>query len=328
MIITQAPYRISFAGGGTDLPAFCRDEPGAVISTAIDRHMYVTVGTRFENTIRVAYSTTEIVETLAQLKHSLVREALRVTGLDRSLEITTIGDVPAGTGMGSSSALTVGLLAALYAYQGRIASPEELARLACEIEIERVGHPIGRQDQYISAYGGLQYLRFNPDQTVDVEPVPCSRETLHALEERLLLVYTGSTRDANEILKAQKSATASKLGVLRRMRDLAGEMRDALTGPQGPDLGHFAELLREGWELKRTVVSAISTDMVDEWYRRARAAGARGGKLLGAGGGGFLLLMAEPEHHDAIRETLGRPKELPVSFDPRGARVIFIGNRS
>lgn len=328
MIITQAPYRISFAGGGTDLPAFCRDEPGAVISTAIERHMYVTVGPRFENTIRVAYSTTEIVETLSELKHGLVREALHMAGLDRSLEITTIGDVPAGTGMGSSSALTVGLLAALYAYQGRIVGPEELARQACEIEIERVGSPIGRQDQYISAYGGLQYLRFNPDQSVDVEPVPCSRGTLQALEDRLLLLYTGATRNANEILAQQTSATESKLDVLRRMRDLAGEMRDALSGSQSADLGHFAELLHEGWELKRSVVSSISTDAVDEWYRRARAAGAGGGKLLGAGGGGFLLLMAEPECHDAIREALGRPQELPVSFDDRGARVIFIGRRS
>jgi D-glycero-alpha-D-manno-heptose-7-phosphate kinase len=328
MIITQAPYRISFAGGGTDLPAFCRDEPGAVISTAIDRHMYVTVGDRFDETIRVAYSKTEIVDSPSELKHSLVREALSLMGLDRSLEISTIGDVPAGTGMGSSSALTVGLLAALYAYQGQIASPEALARQACEIEIERVGSPIGRQDQYISAYGGLQYLRFNPDQTVDVEPVPCSRRTLRDLEDRLLLFYTGATRDANSILKEQSGATASKLEVLRRMRDLAGEMRDVLTRPEGADLEHFAELLHEGWELKRTVVSAISNGRVDEWYRSAREAGARGGKLLGAGGGGFLLVMAEPEHHEAVRDALGRPKELPVSFDPRGARVIFIGNRS
>jgi len=257
MIITQAPYRISFAGGGTDLPAFYRGEPGAVISTAIDRHMYVTVGERFDDTIRVAYSKTEIVDTPSELKHSLVREALSLTGLDRSLEISTIGDVPAGTGMGSSSALTVGLLAALYAYQGRIAGPEELASQACEIEIERAGSPIGRQDQYISAYGGLQYLRFNPDQTVDVEPVPCSRRVLHDLEERLLLFYTGSTRDANTILKTQSGVTGSKLDVLRRMRDLAGEMRDTLTGPGGADLEHFAELLHEGWELKRTVVSTI-----------------------------------------------------------------------
>jgi len=327
MIISQAPYRISFAGGGTDLPAFCENEPGAVISTAIDRHMYVTVGPRFEDTIRVAYSTTEIVETVAQLKHSLVREALYATGLEKSLEITTIGDVPAGTGMGSSSALTVGLLAALYAFQGRMAGPEKLARLACEIEIDKVGSPIGRQDQYISAYGGLQYLRFNPDQSVDVEPIPCSAATLRALESRLLLFYTGETRSANTILEQQNEATASKLDVLRRMRDIAGEMRDILTRPGTVDVNEFAEALHEGWELKRSVVASISTGAVDDWYRAARRAGARGGKLLGAGGGGFLLLMAEPERHEAIREALGRPKELPVIFDARGARVAFIGNR-
>lgn len=328
MIITQAPYRISFAGGGTDLPAFCRDEPGAVISTAIDRHMYVTVGERFDDSIRVAYSKTEIVNAPSELKHSLIREALDLTGLDRSLEISTIGDVPAGTGMGSSSALTVGLLAALYAHQGRITSQEELASQACEIEIDRLGSPIGRQDQYISAYGGLQYIRFNTDQSVDVEPVPCSRKTLRALEERLLLFYTGGTRDANSILKQQSGATASKLDVLRRMRDLAGEMRDALMQPDASNLDHFAELLHEGWELKRSVVDSISNGLVDEWYSKAREAGAGGGKLLGAGGGGFMLVMAAPDRHEAIRAALAHPKELPVSFDPRGARVIFIGNRS
>jgi D-glycero-alpha-D-manno-heptose-7-phosphate kinase len=299
-----------------------------VISTSIDRHMYVTVGERFDDSIRVAYSRTEIVDSPSELKHDLVREALSLTGLDRSLEISTIGDVPAGTGMGSSSALTVGLLAALYAHQGRIVGPEDLASQACEIEIERLGSPIGRQDQYISAYGGLQYFRFNPDQTVDVEPVPCSRRTLRELEERLLLFYTGMTRDANTILTEQSGATASKLDVLRRMRDLAGEMRDALTRPDGADLEHFAELLHEGWEHKRSVVSTISNGLVDQWYASARKAGAGGGKLLGAGGGGFLLVMAAPDRHEAVRDALGHPKELPVSFDPRGARVIFIGNRS
>ena len=268
------------------------------------------------------------MEAPAQLKHEIVREALQTTGLSRALEITTIGDVPAGTGMGSSSALAVGLLTALYAYRGRSVGPEQLAREACEIEIDRIQSPIGKQDQYAAAYGGLQYIRFNPDETVDVEPVPGSRALLDALEARMLLFYTGQKRSANDILSKQSDATEDKRGVLRRMRDLAGEMRDALTADDGHDLTTFGELLHEGWQLKRSLVAEISTPVVEEWYARARTAGALGGKLLGAGGGGFLLLLAEPDRHAAIREALGHPKELPVRLDPRGSRVIFIGARS
>ncbi|MBW2422065.1 MAG: GHMP kinase [Deltaproteobacteria bacterium] len=328
MIIAQTPYRISFAGGGTDLPAFYREEPGAVLSTAIDRHMYVTVGSRFDDTIRVAYSKTEIVDSPKELQHTIVREALATVGLDRSLEITTIGDVPAGTGMGSSSSLTVALLTALYAYRGKIASPEILASEACNIEIDRLQSPIGRQDQYIAAYGGLQYIRFNPDDSVQVEPVPCAASTLAQLEERLLLFYTGETRDANAILKKQSVATEKKLETLCRMRDLAGAMREALAGHGGADLEGFGDLLHEGWELKRSIVSSISTSLVDDWYAKARAAGARGGKLLGAGGGGFLLIFADPDRHEAIRSALGKPRELPVGLDPLGSRIIFIGKRA
>lgn len=328
MIIAQTPYRISFAGGGTDLPAFYREEPGAVLSTAIDRHMYVTVGSRFDDTIRVAYSKTEIVDHPDQLQHTIVREALATVGLERSLEITTIGDVPAGTGMGSSSSLTVALLNALYAYQGKRTSPETLARQACSIEIDRLKSPIGRQDQYIAAYGGLQYIRFNPDDSVHVEPVPCSSKTIAELEARLLLFYTGETRSANEILSQQSNDTKKKLEILRRMRDLAEAMRDALAGDDGADLTLFGELLHEGWALKRSVVSTISTALVDDWYARARAAGARGGKLLGAGGGGFLLIFAEADRHEAIRSALGSPRELPVGLDPLGSRIIFIGKRA
>lgn len=328
MIISQTPYRISFAGGGTDLPAFYREEPGAVLAIAIDRHMYVTVGSRFEETIRVAYSTTEIVDSPADLKHSIVRAALDVVGLERALEITTIGDVPAGTGMGSSSSLAVGLLTALFAYRGRVVAPEELARLACEIEIDRLEHPIGRQDQYISAYGGLQYIRFNPDDSVHVQPVPCSAATLRGLEERLLLFYTQQTRSANQILAEQAREIEAQRDALRELRDLAGQMRDALVGERGPDFELFGDLLHSGWERKRGLVRGISTERVDDWYARARAAGASGGKLLGAGGGGFLLIMADPDRHEAVRAALGRPRELEVGVDPRGSRVIFIGGRA
>ena len=215
MIISQTPYRVSFAGGGTDLPAFYRQEHGAVLSTTIDQHMYVTIHRRFEPTIRVSYSRTEMAGTLDEVQHDLVREAMRQVEIDEPLEITTIGDVPAGTGMGSSSSLTVGLLNALYAHRHQVVSPSALAEQACRIEIDILKKPIGRQDQYAAAFGGLNYIRFNPDDTVDVEPVPCRAETLAELEQRTLLLYTGQTRDANQILERQSSGTADRMGVLR-----------------------------------------------------------------------------------------------------------------
>jgi len=324
MIISQTPYRVSFAGGGTDLPAFYRQEFGAVLSTTIDQHIYVTIHRRFEPTIRVSYSRTELASTLEEVQHELVREAMRRVEIDEPLEITTIGDVPAGTGMGSSSSLTVGLLAALYGYRHRVVSPRLLAEQACRIEIDVLGKPIGRQDQYAAAFGGVNYIRFNADETVDVEPVPCRAEALRELEQRILLVYTGQTRDANAILRQQSDATADRMDVLRAMRNLADRMRHALAG-EG-DLDQFAALLHEGWERKRSLGCGISTGHVDEWYEAARRAGAAGGKLLGAGGGGFLLLVAPPWRHRAIREALGRPRELPFRFARHGSRNIFIHN--
>jgi D-glycero-alpha-D-manno-heptose-7-phosphate kinase len=322
MIISQTPYRVSFAGGGTDLPAFYQQEPGAVLSVALAKHMYVTVGHRFESSIRIGYSRTEIAASAEEVEHTIVREALRRTGLRQHLEITTIGDVPAGTGMGSSSTLTVGILNALYAYCGQVVSPERLAQEACEIEIDVLGKPIGRQDQYAAAYGGLNFIRFHADHTVSVEPVPCRAETLVELERRALLVYTSRERQADGILSRQSQGTRDRMGVLREMRDLASDMRQTISG-RG-DLDAFSRQLHQGWELKRSLGFGISDAAIDGWYEAARRAGADGGKLLGAGGGGFLLLLAPPERHDAIREALGRPRELPFQIDRRGSRIIFI----
>jgi D-glycero-alpha-D-manno-heptose-7-phosphate kinase len=324
MIISQTPYRVSFAGGGTDLPAFYEQEWGAVLSVAIDKHMYVTVSPRFEKTIRVAYTRTEIAEKIDQIEHTLARESLRMTELDQHIEITTIGDVPAGTGMGSSSSLTVGLLNALYAYRGQVTSPEALAAKACQIEIDILGKPIGRQDQYAAAYGGVNYIRFHPGHHVDVEPVACRPETITELQNRMLLLYTNQQRDADVILQKQSDGTASKLDVLRSMRDLAAEMRAVLSGPG--DLDEFARLLHHGWELKRSLGFGISVQQVDDWYQTALRCGAQGGKLLGAGGGGFLLLLAPRDAHERIREALGRPRELDLSIDRRGSRIIFISD--
>jgi D-glycero-alpha-D-manno-heptose-7-phosphate kinase len=324
MIISQTPYRVSFSGGGTDLPAFYRQEFGAVLSTTIDQYIYVTIHRRFDSTIRISYSRTEVAETLDEVQHELVREAMRRAEIDEPLEITTIGDVPSGTGMGSSSSLTVGLLAALYGYRHRVVSSELLAEQACQIEIDVLGKPIGRQDQYAAAYGGLNYFRFNPDDTVDVTPVPCRPETMAELEKQIILAYTGQTRDANQILERQSQATVERMDVLRSMRDLAHEMRQALAGDG--DLERFAALLHEGWELKRSLGFGISNDQVNAWYEAARRAGAIGGKLLGAGGGGFLLLVAPPWRHRAIRQALGRPRELPFRIARHGSRLIFVQN--
>jgi D-glycero-alpha-D-manno-heptose-7-phosphate kinase len=324
MVISQTPYRVSFVGGGTDLPAFFRREFGAVLSTTIDQHMYVTIHRRFEPSIRISYSKTETSTTIDEIQHDLVREAMRLAEIDEPLEITTIGDVPAGTGMGSSSSLSAGLLNALYAHLGRVISRQNLAELACRLEIDILKKPIGRQDQYASVFGGLNYIRFNPDDTVDVEPVPCRSETLDELQQRTLLLYTGQTRDADEILRRQSDATADRFSILRQMRDLADEMRRVLAGPG--DLDAFAGLLHVGWELKRSLGCGISFQKVDEWYEAARRNGAQGGKLLGAGGGGFLLLMAPSWRHRAIREALGRPRELPFRIARHGSRNVFIQN--
>ena len=325
MIITQTPYRVSFAGGGTDLPAFYEHEAGAVLSMGVAHHMYVTVSPRFEKTTRVAYTKVEIADGIDNIQHTIAREALRMTGLGEHLEITTVGDVPAGTGMGSSSSLAVGILNALYAYKGQVTSPGQLAEQACEIEIDILKKPIGRQDQYAAAYGGVNYIRFNPDHSVDVEPVPTDPAFLDQLEKHIILLYTDQQRDADSILKKQSEGSADKMSVLRQMRDLAGELRTTMGG-QG-DLDDFGRILHEGWLLKRSLGFGISNAGVDDWYNVARANGAMGGKLLGAGGGGFLLVMAPPECHEAIRTACGRPREIPFRIDRRGSRVIFISDR-
>jgi len=322
MIISQTPYRVSFAGGGTDLPAFYQQEFGAVFSVAVQKHMYVTVGPRFEPSIRAAYSKTETVDDFEGLQHSIMREALRMTKLKNHLEIVTIGDVPAGTGMGSSSTLSVGLLHALHAYNGDMISRHRMAEEACRIEIDILGKPIGRQDQYAAAFGGMNYIRFNPGHTVDVEPIPCRAETIEQLERHMLLLYTNQKRDADSILQKQSDGTKDKMSVLRAMRDLAWEMAKSVSGEA--NLTDFARLLHEGWQLKRSLGFNISDDRIDRWYEAARNNGALGGKLLGAGGGGFLLLFAPPERHDRIREALDRPRELEFKVDRLGSRIIFV----
>ncbi|MDB4076248.1 hypothetical protein N9537_00285 [Porticoccaceae bacterium] len=327
MIISQTPYRVSFAGGGTDLPSFYEKEMGAVLSVGLNQHMYVTVSPRFKASTRIAYTKTEIADSIDDIQHTIAREALRMTGLGKHLEITTIGDVPSGTGLGSSSSLAAGMLNALYAYKGQITSPQQLAEQACQIEIDIIGKPIGKQDQYAAAYGSLNFIAFNPDGSVDVEPVPYRPETIKELESRTLLMYTAQQRSADDILIKQSAGTTQvdTFNTLRQMRDLAVEMKGVISGSGSID--EFARLLNEGWLLKKSLGFGISNTAIDDWYEAAMKAGAQGGKLLGAGGGGFLMLVAPPEKHQAIRDALGNPREIPFEIDRRGSRIIFISDR-
>jgi D-glycero-alpha-D-manno-heptose-7-phosphate kinase len=324
VIITRTPLRISFAGGGTDLPSFYRDYGGgAVTSAAIDRYVHVLVNDKFDRSIRVAYSRTENVDHVDQLQHGLVREAMKVTGVTQSLEIHTIADIPGeGSGLGSSSSLTVGLLNALYAHQGVLRDPHQLAEEACRIEIERLHGTLGKQDQYIAALGGLQYLEFQADDSVRSNPIPLAESERASLSEHLSLYFTGITRKAEGILKGQDARTPMNRESLTRLRALATEARDALVQKDWPQLG---EVLDEGWRIKRGLTEGITSSAIDEYYAQAKKAGAWGGKITGAGGGGFLLVIHPPERSHQIAAALSPMERLPVRIQSEGSRILFVG---
>ncbi|MFC2122900.1 GHMP kinase [Bacteroidota bacterium] len=325
MIITRTPFRISFAGGGTDLPDFYRVEAGAVVSTAINKYMYVIVNQRFTDTIRVSYySRTELVDTVDEVKHPIVREALKLTGITEGIEIASIADVHAGAGLGSSGSFTVGLLNALYAYKGVLKSAKDLAKEACHIEIDILGEPVGKQDQYIAAYGGFRFFQFNPDETVITENIIWSAERKEELVENLLVLYTGDERDASTILQEQKQNTPQedKMVRLRKLRDMAIEIKSRLSGDTPGDV--LGETLRQGWLLKRQLASSISNDKIDKYYQEALDAGALGGKVSGAGGGGFLLLYCPQPKQAAVKEALSQLKELKFALEPEGSKIIYV----
>lgn len=325
MIISRTPFRISFAGGGSDLPSYYRGARGAVVSSTIDQSMYVTVNERFDDTIRVSYTKTEIVSRPDDLQHEIVRACLRKLEIERKVEITTIADIPAGTGLGSSSTLTVGLLNALHAYAHRFAGAERLAKEACEIEIEALSKPIGKQDQYAAAYGGLNYIEFRPDESVLVEPIVCAPATRRRLDESLLLFYTGIRREADVILSEQRQRTEEGKTTerLAKLVGMADELRAALWGNRPRAMG---EILHEAWMVKRKIASGITDPQIDAWYEEARAAGAVGGKLLGAGGGGFLLLYCEPEEQRRLRARMAEVglREVEFALEGEGSRIIFV----
>jgi D-glycero-alpha-D-manno-heptose-7-phosphate kinase len=324
MIITQTPLRISFAGGGTDFRDYYQRSGGRVLSTAIDKYIFVIVKERFDDRIRIGYSRTEMVDAVDNIEHELAREAMRRVGIQRGVEISTMADIPSeGSGLGSSSSVTVGLLHALYAYKGELVTPDRLAREACEIEIDILGKPIGKQDQYIAAYGGLRLIEFAPDESVNVQSVPLSEERRRRFGESLLLFYTGVTRKADNILSEQRDNIESRLRTLDALRVQTGEIYDALTNGTPEGMNRVGRVLDAGWRHKRTLADKISNSEIDTLYERALDAGATGGKIAGAGGGGFLLLFCPPDRQSAVRQTLSHLKELPFALERDGTKVIF-----
>lgn len=326
MIISKTPLRISFTGGGTDLKAFYEKEPGTVISTAIDKYIYVTVNKRFEKGFRISYSQTEIVDSLGNIKHELVREACKLVGIDGGIEVTTIADIPSrGTGLGSSSTVTVGILNALYSFKGIHKSAEALAKEACKIEIDILKKPIGKQDQYIASYGGLQQIQFNSNETVFVDPIICSKKTKEELQDNLILFYTGITRDANIILSEQRKNTPQdkKFELLKKMRGLALDTKEVLNKN---DITSFGECLHKNWLYKKELASGITNPLIEKYYNSALTHGALGGKICGAGGGGFLLFYAEQNKHEKIRDALKDLEVVKFRFEPQGSKIIYVGD--
>ncbi len=321
MIITQTPLRISFFGGGTDFRDFYRHEGGCVLSSAIDKYIFVIVKRRFDKMIRLGYTRTELVENLDQLQHDLVREALRLADVRSQIEIGTLGDIPSsGSGLGSSSTVTVGVLNGLYNYRNDPRTQEQLARGACRIEIDELGKPIGKQDQYIAAYGGLRFIRFLSDGGVVIETVELDDSETRRLNQQLMLFYTQNSRRNDSLLVEQRSNIPDRMDTLGAMADLAYQGRTLL---ENGDFDAFGRLLDTGWQLKKTLASKISNGEIDGYYQSAIDAGALGGKITGAGGGGFMLLYCRREKQHSVRAALRELQELPFHLEPDGSKVIF-----
>ena len=322
MIITRTPFRISFVGGGSDMETFYARHEGAVLSTSINKYMYISSHRFFfPGQVRVKYSVTETVNNISELKHPLLREAMRKTGVTQGIEISSIADIPSGTGMGSSSSFTVGLLHCLYAVKRQYVTHEQLAREACEIEIDILGEPIGKQDQYAAAYGGLNIIRFQPNGNVQVEPLYIKNEVYEQLQENLVMFYIGNQRKASDILTEQKqnAGTEDKFEILKSMVMLVPDLRESLyTG----HLADFGKILHENWTLKQRLASQITNGQIDEIYQTGINAGASGGKLLGAGGGGFMLFFCDKGKQRKLIERLHPLEKFDFAFERDGSKVI------
>jgi D-glycero-alpha-D-manno-heptose-7-phosphate kinase len=320
LIIVQTPLRISFFGGGTDFPDYFLSEGGCVLSSAINKFIFVTIKERFDDMLRIGYTRTEIVENIDEISHELIRESLRKTGVKKGAEIITMGDIPAGSGLGSSSAVTVGALHAMYAYRNTLVSTDRLAEEACDIEVNILGKPIGFQDQYIAAFGGLRFIEFQQNGRVITEVVNLDPEIQKKLSERLLLYFSGITRKSESILTSQKENISQRLPILRKLKEMAYQARESLCAGSIDDLGY---LLHESWQLKKQLAAGISNDMLEDCYQAAIDAGAYGGKVTGAGGGGFLMLYCPLEKREQVRAALSHLRELPFQLEPGGSKVIF-----
>ncbi len=325
MLITKTPFRISFCGGGSDLPAFYRQEGGCVLSTSINKYMYISIHPYFEDDrISLKYSENENVTDIDAIRHSIFHKVLNQLPT-YGVEIVSTADVPSGTGLGSSSSFTVGLLHSLYSYHGKFVSKARLAEEACAVEIEKLHSPIGKQDQYAAAFGGLNFIEFHMDDTVSVNPVILDSSTSQCLQDNLVLFYTGLTHDANKILAEQNANMEhrDKRQNLRKMCLIARQMKEVL---QTGDLSSFGRLLDESWKLKRCLATNITVSEIDNLYDVALRNGAEGGKLLGAGGGGFLLFYCVKDKQPGLASALGL-KEMPFRFERDGTSVIYIGDK-
>jgi D-glycero-alpha-D-manno-heptose-7-phosphate kinase len=324
MIISRTPFRVSFFGGGTDYPAWYRKHGGAVLATTIDKYCYITCRYRppfFEHKYCLIYSKMEYCQSIDEIAHPSAREVIRHVGLERGLEIHHDGDLPARSGLGSSSSFTVGLLHALYALKGQMAGKHQLAMESIHLEQDVLKENVGSQDQVLAAYGGFNYIKFLPNGEISVRPVTATQDRIRELSSHLMLFYTSIKRTASDVAATYVNDLDERRRQLRLMNDLVEEGISILNG--GQDLSAFGELLHEAWQAKRSLSSTVSNPHVDEIYDLARSAGAIGGKLLGAGGGGFLLLFAPPNSHQAVREKLNRLIHVPVKFEFSGSQIIF-----
>jgi len=324
MIITRTPLRVSFAGGGSDIRAFYKDEPGAVLSTTINKYIHITVSKHWDqNRIRVAYSVTENVMCADELQHELVRQALLMSGVHAGVEITSISDIPArGSGLGSSSAYTIGVLNALGAYVSGPPPQKILAKMACRIEIDNLGKPIGKQDQYACAIGGIHLIEFMPNEDVVIHHVHLTDANKIELENRLMLFYTGLTRSSDDILAKQSENTRNDKKTRDNLRAMANIARRLKCELDEGNLDALGFALLEGWERKKKLADGISNRIISDAMGKGIRAGALGGKVLGAGGGGFILFYAKPEHHEAIRESV-KMRQVPFRLDDRGTYVLY-----
>jgi D-glycero-alpha-D-manno-heptose-7-phosphate kinase len=325
MIIARSPLRISLGGGGTDLPSYYREHEGFLLAAAIDKYVYVNVTRPFTPGIFLKYSNLEQVERIQEIKHPIIREVLAMEGPEvPQVEITTLADIPSGTGLGSSGSFTTALIKAVYAHRRKLILPQELAELACHVEIDRLQEPIGKQDQYIASYGGLTCFTFHKDNRVTAEPLKISRETLHDLEDHLLLFFTGFSRSAGGILMDQKLRTQKNDGEMLKnlhyVKELGLQSRDAL---EAEDCKKFGQIMHEHWEHKKKRSGGMSNPRIDEWYELGMKNGAVGGKLVGAGGGGFLMFYTSDRNRLRQVMTKAGLEEVRFRFDFEGTKIVL-----